>query len=167
MWIAEYEDGTLFKEFDDGENSFYDIETDRLKKFYVEEHFYDIETGTFNIAGNTFAVGYKIDETLHKITGRDDTKYDDVIQFKDAFTEFDPKKGVSKSQITAYNFGYKGNTDLADFEIIATIKNDNFVTVKLSADKEIDGELVLFINGEPKFYKAPLSQKEGNLTYKF
>jgi hypothetical protein len=167
MWIADYGDEVL-KEFDEGENSFYDIDLDRLERFYVDDDFYVVESGIFNIDGKIFNVGYEVDGKLHKLTGREDTKYNDLIQYKDAHSNFDPKKGFTGNVIDAYNFGYKTKVDDFNFKVIITKPKDmTYATIFLSSDKEVDGKLHLNIDGEEKIYHAPLRGKEGKLVYKF
>lgn len=179
MWIAEYDEGHL-KEFEgEKENSFYDIEQDRLVRFFIGEDFYEVEDGSFNIAATKFHLGYKVDK-LYKLTDRDDTVYNDLIQYKDAHNDIvmEGSKRVSGTVIDAYNFGYKTEieTEMAKFnlKLIATVpKNKNpYITIYLRSDKELNGELVLFIDGEPKSYHAPFNEvngniSEGKLVYKF
>ena len=155
------------KEFEgDKENSFYDIELDRLKRFYVDDDFYVVDSGVFNINNKIFNVSYEFNGEVHNLTGAD-TDYNDLIQYKDAHSEFDPKTGFKGNVVDAYNFGYKTSIEIKGiefhFKVIVTKGKKTYATVFLSSNEEVDGKLHLYIDGVEKIYHAPLRGKEGKL----
>jgi len=174
MWIAEYEDDEL-REFEgDKENDFYDIDRDKLINFYIDDDFYNIETGIFQIEDKVFNLGYEVDGKLYKLTGRDDIKYNDLIQYKDAHNDVVMENGKRKmlgAVIDAYNFGYKQKiiTEIAEFnlKLIATIPQDERLpkmNIFLRSDRELNGQLVLIIDDEVKKYHAPFNKVNGNIS---
>lgn len=158
-WVAEYIDGTELEELEDNgkENSFYDIDKDKLTKYYLKGQInvgFDLFTGNFFLSREE-SPAFKVEL---KIQLRDDfvtAPSSDIIQYKDAISLFCPGNGATEDFIERYNIGYKwvsgnGESDpTKSVKIIAHIdieKNIVYLTVRLVWDKDYEGPLL--INGE-------------------
>lgn len=163
-WVATYENGEYLKEFEEGtENSFYDIEQDRLDGFGLvgQEVFrFNNGTGTFYINGDPLEVYYG-DKLL---TGDTDK---DLIQFKEAHSEIKPgSRGKLKNKIDSYNMGYKTKVGDINFKaIVKVFKNKKILEVTLSSENEHDEELRIDFDGEHTF-DAPLDGNAGKINFR-
>ena len=126
MWFAEYEDGTEIYEMDNDckETPFDSIDKDKLKRFGLLGNggriYFDIKDGVIILDNRK--INFNLLEVLEdnkekeeiksnaiKITGRTDTKYNDIIQYKKGVLDV-PLGGETKNQqmTTAINFiGFK------------------------------------------------------------
>lgn len=181
IWVAAYSDGTFFSEYSYDtkvENSFYDIDRSKLIRFglvgYGMNMFFEVYGGTFNIAGRMYEVIYK-DKKENKdyyLTGHGLIPYNDIIQFKNAYSSFNPsgQTGSLKTTIDQYNFGYKQtlNIDGVQFhyKAICSIPYGKpiYLNIRLVADRDFeDGVIIIRRNGIDKFeLDAPM---EANVAY--
>ena len=163
-WIATYQNGEYLKEFEDGEeNSFYDIEQDRLKGFGLvggEVFRFDNNTGTFYINGDPLEIYYG-DKLL---TGETDK---DLIQFKEAHSEIKPgAQGRLQNKIDSYNMGYKTKVDDIYFKgIVKVYENKKILEITLSSDNTHDEELIIDFD-EKHTFEAPLKEKAGKINFR-
>src|SRR6185312_17545008 len=117
IWLAEYRDGAHLAEFDfvtQEENSFYDIERNRLHRFGLVGHghkFYFEQDGLFHINGREYQVTYKVGDIEYLLSGSPQNPYNDIITYKDAeavgLANFNLQGGDLASRITQFNVGYK------------------------------------------------------------
>lgn len=102
MWFAEYEDGTKLYEMDNNctETQFSEIDKDKLKIFGLmgkgKRIWFDVKDGIINLNGEDKLifnllrdVEYNRDTNgiiadIIKVSNREDTKYNDIIQYKKA-----------------------------------------------------------------------------------
>ncbi|ALS22326.1 hypothetical protein [Paenibacillus naphthalenovorans] len=165
IWIATYADNTFLSEFSydsKTENSFYSIDKSKLIRFgmvgYGMNMYYEVLGGIFKIAGQMIEVIYK-DKTNNKeyyLTGQPMTMYNDIIQYKNAESNFDILGGdysVTPS-ITQYNFGYKKTLNIDgvtfNFRAICSIPYGKpvFLNLRLVSSQEFsNGCLLIKKNG--------------------
>ncbi|WP_246120484.1 hypothetical protein [Cohnella terricola] len=177
IWVASYADGTFLPEFSYDsqlENSFYDIEKDKLIRFglvgYGINLYYEVLGGIFKIAGQMIEVSYKDNITgkEYPLTGQPMTMYKDIIQYKNAESTFDPhNRGITTtdSVITQYNFGYKQSLDIdgVKFHFKATCSvpygRPVFINFRLVSDRDFNNStLIIRKNSLQTFeYDAPLA----------
>ncbi|GMX64368.1 hypothetical protein Elgi_36370 [Paenibacillus elgii] len=172
IWMASYLDGTFLSEFSydsQKENSFYSIEKEKLIRFgligYGMNFYYEVFGGTFKLVGQMVEVFYKTDDKEYYLTGQQQM-YNDIIQYKDAEAIIDPQipSGNMDSTITQYNFGYKQNLQIDDvnfnFKPICHIPYGGrpiYLSLKISADKDLNGRLCIRKNGlTVEEFDAPL-----------
>lgn len=170
IWMAEYADGTHFSEFDmetKVENSFYSIDKQKLIRFGVIGHgqkfYYEVFGGIWKLAGQMVELIYKEGDKEYPLTGRD-LIYNDIITYKDAENLVNlVNGGVSKTQITQFNVGYKIQfTCQGVMFYLQTIckvpyGQPTYLNIRLVADKTIKGTLVLRKNGiVSQEFPAPL-----------
>jgi hypothetical protein len=108
IWVAEYNDGTILREWDDSgkEHLFKEIEKFRLRKFHLvsadSDLFFDCHTGVFNIDGLYY---------VFPLSGLDLKYGEGLIHYKDAFTEFVSAHAKTNDyagfSIGSYEFGWK------------------------------------------------------------
>lgn len=178
VWVAEYPDGTHLSEFDfdtKEENSFYGIDRKRLFRFGLLGHgqkIYFERDGIFNIAGRRIQFFYEVDGKMLPLTG--DYQYDinDIITFKDAesaglMAGF-KGDGQLTSRITQYSVGFKANINVGgvnfNFKPIVKmpINQPAYIELRLVADQNLDGKLVIISNGRVAFEsEAPLKPNAG------
>lgn len=166
VWIADYFDGTHLTEFDFENrktNSFYDIDKEKLVKFGLlgkgNQIYFDVANGIFNINRDRIMISYIADGIDYPLTGRS-ILYNNIIQFKDAvadghlFTNSTTERRVN-SNIMAHAVGYKKEMELAGiniffqnvFHLPLSDEQENYLQIKISADKDLDGKLVVRVNG--------------------
>jgi hypothetical protein len=163
IWVAGYLDGSMLAEFDFQtykDNDFEAIRRDNLLTFGLLGHglkmYFDTATGIFNLAGNEYEIIYKADDKEYNLTGQYQL-YNDIIQYKSAFTDFDPfakEQGYAGSAgIFQYNFGYKNrfNIDGTNFSFKAICKmplnQPIHLALWLVADADLNGQIVIKKNG--------------------
>src|SRR5574337_232674 len=175
VWIADYMDGSYLSEynFDNrNENSFYQINKNELIRFGLigmgSQIYFDVANGIFNINKNRIQISYVADGVEYPLTGRT-FLYNDITQYKDAIGDgkllSKTASGRIKNHITQHVIGYKKAMDLADvninFKNLLHIPQDKnippYLEIKISVDKDLDGELVFRVNGfEANRIHAPL-----------
>lgn len=178
IWLAEYYKGHL-SEFDfdtKEENSFYDIEKEKLVRFGLvgrnKKMWFECSGGTFNLLGKRIDIQYRAGDVIYSLTNQN--KYQrDIITYKRAVSESNvgrSKEGVMSNRILSYSFGFKTEMEINDatfnFKPIVTlphgIDGNYILTVDLKADKDIDGCLELLRGGKVvASHKAPL---KANIT---
>lgn len=175
IWLGEYYDGTHLAEFDfltKKENNFYDLDRQRLIRFGILGHgmhlYYEVHGGVLKLNGQMVELMYRDGEKEYFLTGRQQM-FRDIITYKDAEAFFNPNNGRTvKGNITAFNFGYKEQLQIdgVDFgvKVICTVPFNQpaFLTIRLLAGKEMNGELVVRKNNkEVLTLNAPLRQGVG------
>ncbi|WP_240636852.1 hypothetical protein [Paenibacillus silvae] len=177
VWVGEYDDGTYLSEFNfdtKEENSFYDIQRDRLVRFGVMGHgskFFFESDGVFNLDGIGIEVIYKDGDKEYNLTGHSG-KFNDVITYKDAESTVNFASGrdgtITDTTITQYNFGYKAviEIDGITFQFKATCKipfgEPLHINFWLVADQKMDGVLLIKKNNRiATELKAPLRKGVG------
>lgn len=174
IWVADYSNNTFLSEFNldsKKENSFYDIDKNNLIRFGLIGHgmnlYYEILGGTFKIAGQMLEFIYIVNGKEYYLTGQQQM-YNDIIQFKNAESIFDPsgKNGSIGSTITQYNFGYKQNLNIHNinfnFKAICSIPYGKhvYMNLRLVADQDLNGILCIKKNGiVVTEIEAPLQEK--------
>ncbi|MEK4006321.1 hypothetical protein [Paenibacillus sp. FSL H3-0333] len=165
VWIAENVDGSYLSEynFDDRkENSFYQINKNELIRFGLigmgSQIYFDVANGIFNINKNRIQISYIADGIEYPLTGRA-ILYNDITQYKDAIGDAKllskTASGRIKGHITQHVIGYKKPMQIEDvnihFKNLLHIPQDKnippYLEIKISVDKDLDGELVFRVNG--------------------
>jgi len=161
IWIATYFDNTFLSEYnfdDKRENSFYDIDRNRLLRFglvgYGMNLYFEVLGGIFKIAGQMIEVVYKLNDKIYYLTGQPLIMYNDIITYKDAESILDVRNGQTmRNMITQYNFGYKQNLHIDgvnfNFKAICSIPYGKpvFLNLRLVADQNLNGYLCIKKNG--------------------
>lgn len=178
IWVAEYPDGTHLSEFDFNtkeENSFYEIDRNRLFRFGLIGHgqkIYFERDGVLNIAGRRILFFYEVNGKTLPLNG--DFKYNvnDIITYKDAessgLVAGFKGQGQLSNRITQYNIGYKTNIQIDGinfhFKPIVKIPFNSpvYINTWLVADRKLDGKFLIVKNGEQVLeIKAPLEPNIG------
>lgn len=173
IWVAEYEDGTGLKEFnDDGtENSFYDLDRSKLKRFGLmgggKGYWLDCKSGVFYVDKKEVCVRFiDSDGNIYEFM-RQNGSYNDIIQYKSASTSL-TMNGRVKDSIESYSIGWKAAlifekvTFLCKF-ILNVSANDNpeYLYIWLVANKNMNGILECQIGDKIQQFKSPLKQTVG------
>ena len=181
MWVADYFDGNSLLEFqsDGKENSFYAINKNQLYKFGLigcgYKMYFDTTNGIFNISDRIIELEY-IDENDKKYNlTNNKIIYNDIIQFKDAESTFNPfsLNGAMKTEISQFNFGYKQKLQFEDLnlnlKVICKVPYDKpvYLEISLTSNKELNGKLLIRRNGKAiDAIDAPLQEgKKGLLNW--
>jgi hypothetical protein len=108
IWVAEYNDGSLLREWDDDGNVhlFKDIIKEKLSRFHLvsvdADYVFDCKTGIFSIDSREF---------VFPLAGMSLNFAEGLIQYKEASTEFIPVYAKNSDydgfEIQSYNFGWK------------------------------------------------------------
>ncbi len=159
-WLASYNDGTGQREFEKvGEiyqrYTFESIQKDKLTKFGIvgfgQELFFDVNTGIFNILGNTVEVRVRDKATgvKHEFV-RQLPAYDDLIMYRQGESlpptaEFP----AGRSFITGYFYGYKAKLEnfFVTFIVSCVAGQGIGLKAKLVPNMDFDGEIILCLNG--------------------
>jgi hypothetical protein len=161
IWVASYYDNTFLSEFnfdDQKENSFYDIDRNKLIRFglvgYGMNLYFEVLGGVFKIAGRMIEVVYKVNDKNYYLTGQPLIMYNDIIQYKQAETTMNMLTGkTSNNVITQYNFGYKQNLNIDginfNFKAICSVPYGKpvYMNFRLVADQDLNGILCIKKNG--------------------
>lgn len=175
-WNVDYLDGTNLSEYDEDtkkKNDFYQINKDNIARFGLfgcgSKYFYEESDGSFNLKGKRVEVFYEAEGKQYRLG----FSKKDPITYKQAYADYNNKQGVQKSNIESFNFGYK--TSLTDEDVqffyqavvALPVYTSVFIEVKISADKDLDGELVFKVKGkEVERFKAPLKAgKAGQMNW--
>jgi hypothetical protein len=157
IWLAEYADGTQLFEFDmetGKENLFYDIQKEKLIRFGLIGHgmklYYEVLGGVFKLHGRMIEVVYRTKEKDIYLTGQK-ILYNDIIQFKNAYTTFNPynAKAGQDSKISQFNFGYKQNLVIDGikfglrFLCHVPFGKPIYLSFRVVADSDLDGALMI------------------------
>ncbi|ASA22781.1 hypothetical protein [Paenibacillus donghaensis] len=164
VWIAEYADGSHLPEynFDNRiKNDYYSIDRNQLIRFGLigmgSQIYFDVANGIFNINKNRIQMSYIANGIEYPLTGRT-YLYNDIIQQKVAIGDgkllSKTASGRIKGHIIAHLIGYKKKMELDEVNInfqnilyIPQNEQPSYLEVKISADKDLDGELVIRVNG--------------------
>ncbi|MGG2085333.1 hypothetical protein [Lysinibacillus pakistanensis] len=166
-WNVDYLNGTNLSEYDEKtgvKNDFLEINRDNIARFGLfgcgNKFFYEDSDGSFNLKGKRV-------EIFYEVTGR---KYrlgfnkKDPITYKRAYADYNNMQGPQRSNIDSIHFGYKTTFEDEDTKffyqsVVALPTYANiFIEIKLSANKNLSGELVFKVRGkEIERYKAPLN----------
>ncbi|WP_342422371.1 hypothetical protein [Paenibacillus sp. FSL E2-0178] len=165
IWIADYMDGSCLAEYEFDtriKNDYYRIDKNKLIRFGLigmgSQIYFDVANGIFNINKNRIQVSYIADGIEYPLTGRT-ILYNDIIQYKDAVGDgkllSKTASGRIRNNIVAHVVGYKKAMDLSDvninFKNLLHIPQDKnippYLEIKISVDKDLNGELVFRING--------------------
>ncbi|SNS21584.1 hypothetical protein SAMN05446037_100663 [Anaerovirgula multivorans] len=179
VWLAEYYKGGL-AEFDFEtirENSFYDIEKEKLVRFGLvgrkKKMWFECSRGTFNILGKRVDIRYRTKDNIYELTNQNMYQRD-IITYKRAYSETNvggrKKKGKFLNGIISYSFGYKSEMVIGEttfnFKPIVTLPhgrdNEYILTVHLVSDRDLNGCLE-FVNGDRVLdsFEAPLIANVG------
>jgi len=179
IWVADYYDGTHLAEFDfvtKQENSFYAIQRDRLMRFGMVGHGHRLSfevDGTFYLSGRAVELIYRTKDKDYRLTGNVANNYNDIITYKDAeavtnITAVPNQEGGFSSTITQFNFGYKAAIEVEGvrfgIKALVQIPHRQAMTlhVRLVTDVDLDGELVMRVNGiREHVFHAPLQAEIG------
>lgn len=175
IWVGEYKDETIFSEFDlesGAENSFYEIEKEKLKYFGLggRNHylFFDCKNGNFNLGGINIKLKYETNQKEYDLTTQNNGDYSDIITFKKAHTDFDPSARQTISAISEYYFGWKKEIDFENIvfniEMLYCIPMGDkmYFRIRITSNKDIDGNIVLYTNEKTLFEsEAPLKENIG------
>ncbi|WP_255305656.1 hypothetical protein [Paenibacillus sp. Mc5Re-14] len=182
VWVAEYYDGTNLAEysFDTGKpNSFYAVDKKKVVRFGLlgesSQAFFDVGNGVFTINNHRITVSYEAEGVEYPLTGRA-LVYNDLITYKDAVSDAAPfmrGEGAFTNSILQFNIGYKKKMELLDvninFQNVLSIPtyDSPFFQIKISADKDLDGKLIIRRNGTiVDEIHAPLkADMSGNLNW--
>ncbi|MBV6713965.1 hypothetical protein [Paenibacillus chitinolyticus] len=177
IWLAEYENGEFFSEYDPDtkkEHGFSEIERNKLVRFgqigLGHRFYYEVSSGTFKIDGKMIELVYKDGDNEYALTGQQQP-YRDLIAYKDMEFTFNPNGEADNgtNQIVQYNFGYKAELQTGPvhfhLQILYKIPTDGrpaYFYIKLVSDKTLNGELVIKRNGiVVDSVNAPLSKNKG------
>lgn len=174
MWVAQYNDDTYIKEFGcEKKVRFKEIDKNRLKNFGIvglgNKLYYDTEAGVFYINGIRITFLYRTEEWEYNLTNQE-TRYDDVIQYKKCFTDLNPGiRKVIDEGIESYNFGYKTQFNckgvVFNFKAICAVPAEGrepYINIRLVSDKSLDGELIIKVDEKIiDRYDAPLEKNKG------
>lgn len=174
IWVAEYDDGTFLREFnDDGsENSFYDIKRDRLKKFSLvgcgKSYGFDCRTGVFSINGEELRVRFIADNgDCFEFMGQSGP-YNDIIQYKEASTAFNLLQNRVVDKIDSHNIGWKAKFifEQVTFHVkfILSVSPDGdceYIYVWLVADKYLRGVIEFQLGDRRQQFPASLGNGMG------
>ena len=168
MYVAEYENGTIIPEYeDDGkETLFTEVEKDKVKTLSIIGRgsvpcVITTDTGIFKVFDNTFEYGLLMGGERYNITSIIGEAYKDIIQYKGFITdglESSHTGGATlKCHTTSFSIGWKKKIILdeersvffkAIFSIV--INKEIKLDVKLTPNFNLDGTLVVTVNGEDK-----------------
>lgn len=165
-WNVDYLDGTYLSEYNERtgiKNDFYEINKDNIARFGLfgcgSKYFYEDSDGSFNLKGKRVEIFYEADGKQYRVG----FNQKDPITYKSAYADYNNIQGPQRSKIESIHFGYKtriedGDTKLFYQSIVALPTYTSvFIEVKVSANKDLDGELVFKVKGkEIERYKAPL-----------
>jgi hypothetical protein len=138
IWIAQYNDGTFLREWDENGNvhPFNEIDKSRLDKFhfYTEDNVYtfDCKTGIFMVDGREF---------VFPLAGMPLDFAEGLIQYKDASTEFiAPHLKTSAYdgfEIHSYNMGWKVTSGNIKSQVVLSLPNREFNVQITILDKDV------------------------------
>lgn len=183
MFVAEYLSGTLLFEYNPEEKYYISIKEvenrNNILHFGVVGHglrtYYEIPTGIFYFDGNKIEILYKTKDREYNLTNRLQL-YNDIIYFKDAYSEFNMITHKEGCNFYGYNYGYKTKILFDDdtefyFKPIVNIPLEQPVNLKiwLVSNRDLDGEIVIKVNDFSKYtIHAPLDKNiGGELTWLF
>ncbi|WP_258073327.1 hypothetical protein [Brevibacillus laterosporus] len=159
--MAEYVDGTHLSEFDFNtkqENDFYLIDKKTAVRFGLIGHghklFYETFGGHLKLGNGQIDLVYKAGDKEYFLTGQNEF-YQDLITFKRAEAEINllNSTGELSPIITEYVFGYKHKLIFEDISfhikvLIGLSEQSPTLTLRLVADRNIQGSLEIKLNGE-------------------
>lgn len=178
IWVAEYADKTYLAEYDFNtgkENSFYNIQKDKLIRFGLigrnNKFYFEVFGGVFKLNGIIFDFIYRTKEKDYRLIGWPH-RYTDIITYKDAETYFLPDSMRNGSppvggRITQYNLGYKALLNIAGVSfnfrpIICVSAKGLCLNLRLVADAALNGKLLVLRNNQVmKEIEAPLKKGVG------
>lgn len=178
MWVAEYKDESIYPEFNletKTENIFYSIKRKELINYGLVgcgyKFYYSIDTGSFMLDGRKIDIEYKTDTKTYNFTNQNQ-RYDGIIQFKDAESNFNPLAGCGDldGTITQYNFGYKTKLEFDDIEMnlraicVVPYNDPVYMEFRLVSNQDLDGKFIIRRDGKIiDSFEAPLKANIGGL----
>lgn len=174
-WNAEYFNGENLSEYNletKEKNDFYTIEKQKdqspVARFGLfgqgNSMFFETTDGSFNINGKRVEINY-IESNGNVLNLTTNFNKKDLITYKEAYTEYNNKQGVQKSNLSSINFGYKTTYEKEDIQIYfqaivcAPINENFYIEVKMTANKKLDGELIFKSRDKViDSYYAPLEE---------
>lgn len=127
IWVAEYSDGSLLREWDDSgkEHLFREIDRNKLRKFHLissdSDSYFDCQNGVFTIDGIKYAF---------PLAGENLNFAEGLIHFKNATTEFvSANKRISEYsgfEINGYEMGWKVSHDNIKSQVIFSLPQKVF-----------------------------------------
>lgn len=158
IWLADYYNGYL-SEFDfdtKHENSFYNIEKNRLQRFGLlgngMKMWFECYRGSFNVNGRIYDVAYKNGDKLYMLTGQDVFQRD-IITYKKAYADL-KLKGKAENKIVAYYFGYKSELNIDDIKfnfkpiVVIPLNKPVHFKIHLVANRDMNGSILIKKNGK-------------------
>ena len=172
IWMVEYFSNMGLTEFDldtKEENNFNDIDKTRINRFGLigrgAKLYFDHFGGTFLLSGQKYAIKLRSNGVEYDLNPYNNN-VNDIITYKKATANL--IEGVRKAQsiILGYFFGYK--TKLCINEVNFTLKpiislladKPLFLDLSLSADKDIEGQIV-FVKNNTEEFVYNISLKKG------
>ena len=169
-WVVDYYDGNYLSEYDfitNKKNSFYAINQSETIRFGLigqrMKFYFENSDGSFHLNGRRIDIVYEIDGNQFSLTNNVNKK--DFITYKQAYTDFNQKSGIQKSNIHSINFGYKTNFMYDDIEfnfqpiVSLPFGESANMQIKLCSNKTLNGYLVFLSSGkEIERYLAPLER---------
>lgn len=176
MFAGEYLNGTFLFEFnpETHECSYVkDVKKNDLIRFGVVGHglraYFNALNGVFSFDNDEIEIIYKTKYKEYNLTDNVNTKYNDIIYFKNAFSE-----NNGYCHFVGYNFGYKNHITFDDgvsfyFKPIINIPLNQpaNIQIHLVSNLSLDGEIIIKVN-KLKSYNmyAPLEKNVGgDLTW--
>ena len=128
MWVCQYNDGSILREWDDDgkSHSFNEIDKSKLRKFNLISKdstcFFDCQTGVFTIDGKQY---------VFPLCGLENVNYaDGLIHYKDAFTEFVSARckhgDYDGFAIMGYEMGWKVIKDNVKSQVVLHLPSKTF-----------------------------------------
>ncbi|MED4889023.1 hypothetical protein MKY88_24310 [Lysinibacillus sp. FSL R7-0073] len=175
-WNVDYWDGTHLSEYDEQtriKNDFYEINKDSIARFGLfgcgSKYFYEDSDGSFNLKGKRVEIFYEVDGRQYRVGSHQK----DPITYKRAYADYNNVQGPQRSNIESIHFGYKTRIENGDIKLFyqsvvaLPAFTSVFIEVKLSANKDLNGDLVFKVKGkEVERYRAPLKAgKAGQINW--
>lgn len=178
IWMGEYSDGTHLSEYHyqtKKRGDFNTIRKESLIRFGLIGNgmrlYHEVLGGFFHLRGQIYEIVYKVGDKEYYLTGQSQL-YNDVITYKDAeaWANFNQRDNTNfPSRVTAFNTGYKKSLKIDginfNFKAIISVPCNNApinLTVRIVADTDLDGRLVIKRNGtQVAEFDAPLRKGMG------
>jgi hypothetical protein len=174
MWLGEYADGTMLFEFDPKTHEpcdFYALNRPGLIRFgligqglkaYVEAF-----GGFFKIWGSVIQMVYKQGDKEYHLTGQPQM-YGRIISYKEGYADkrFSRAGAERYQEIAAYVIGYKVMLQIEDIqftfqaEFKLPFNGGAYMAIRLVADKDLNGELIIKRDASQWRFPAPLKKGE-------
>lgn len=149
-WIAQYSDGK--SDYEQIGHKFQNIDKKRLSSIISKDDssicICDINTGEFIVDGRLIKIKFIYNDKAYKITNRN-KRYEDILQYKEAYTDLDYTGKISKQTITSYNIGWEDKINIEDkildFYVILSIK-ENHKIIEINSNEIENGYFQITID---------------------